>query len=510
MAVTFRNIHYYLLSSASALLLASAFLLPVLFPLAWISFVPLFWVLQRAGKLRQAFFLGLLMGAVANLFGFYWLNYTIRVFGGFSHGLSVVIFFFFAAYAALPVAFFALLVRLCGLGPLNLFPPVFWVAIEFLFPHLFPWYLANSQAGFLTLIQSADLVGPYGTSFLLIWANGVIYHALSRYRDGVPIALRPLFAVALLVVVVLLYGYLRLETVGAQMRVAPKLVVAAVQGNIGVGLKWDPERAAKNLSSHKELTRRVSTASLVIWPETAVEAWVPENLRQLPQEILPSPLGMSFFIFGARSYRGDFGAADSRFFNSAFLADGEGRILGFYHKQILLAFGEYIPFSRLLSKLPGLASLGPGFSEGEGPHTLDLPEGSRVAPLICYEDLMPSLARSFVSQKGAHLLVNLTNDAWYGDSAAPWQHARLARWRAIETRRALVRATNTGVTTMINPKGEMVKSLPVFSPGVLTGKVEIMEGETAYVRFGDWFAWTNVLLAVGILLRRWSLSRRRH
>jgi apolipoprotein N-acyltransferase len=196
-------------------------------------------------------------------------------------------------------------------------------------------------------------------------------------------------------------------------------------------------------------------------------------------------------------------------YNSALLIDADGRVRGRYHKQVLLAFGEYIPFAPVLSKVPGMPPIGEGFSRGAGPATLDLPGGIKVAPLICYEDLMPELARKFVREKGANLLVNLTNDAWFGDTAAPRAHARLAQWRAIETRKSLVRVTNTGLTTVINPKGEMRETLPLFSPGVLTAKVEIMEGETLYVRFGDWFAWITVAGALLILLRTWKQRGRR-
>jgi len=118
---------------------------------------------------------------------------------------------------------------------------------------------------------------------------------------------------------------------------------------------------------------------------------------------------------------------------------------------------------------------------------------------------MAGLARRFVAEKGANLLVNLTNDAWFGDTVAPWQHARLAQWRAIETRRYLIRVTNTGLTSVINPKGEMLETLPLFSSGVLTVNVALLEGETLYVRFGDWFAWLATLAALAILAWRYRL-----
>ena len=152
--------------------------------------------------------------------------------------------------------------------------------------------------------------------------------------------------------------------------------------------------------------------------------------------------------------------------------------------------------------------MGDGFTAGDGPHTLNLSEAIRIAALICYEDLMPDLSRRFVTESKANLLVNLTNDAWYGRTVAPWQHAHLALWRAIETRRNLVRVTNTGVTAVIDPRGEMVQTLPIFTPGVLLADVELMEGTTLYVRYGDWFAWMITLMSLGIILWRRAVKRR--
>jgi apolipoprotein N-acyltransferase len=132
--------------------------------------------------------------------------------------------------------------------------------------------------------------------------------------------------------------------------------------------------------------------------------------------------------------------------------------------------------------------LADGFTAGPGPITFPIARGIRIAPLICYEDLMPDLARRFVSETHATVFVNLTNDAWYGNSVGPWQHLRLAQSRAIETRRNLLRVTNTGVTSLVNAKGELVKYLPMFSAAVMQAEIESLNETTYYVRFGDWFA----------------------
>src|SRR5262245_18992946 len=146
----------------AAILLAAPYLLPALFPLAWMAFVPLFFVLERVNSLRSAVLQGWLMGSVAHVIGFHWLTYTISAFGGFPYPVSIIVFLVYAALQGLQMALFTLLVRAVGFGPLGILPALFWVPLEFLYPLLFPWYLAYSQVSFLWLIQNADLVGPYG------------------------------------------------------------------------------------------------------------------------------------------------------------------------------------------------------------------------------------------------------------------------------------------------------------------------------------------------------------
>lgn len=487
-------------ASLSALLLSAPFLFPLLLPLAWIAFVPLFWIVNQAENLRRAVFYGWLAGGLTHLVGFHWLVYTISVFGGFPYSVSAVIYGVYAALQGMQMALFALLVRRFGLGPLKVFPALFWVAIEFWFPLLFPWYLANSQSYFGSFIQTADLVGPYGASAIVMWSNAVLYDLVLSWRQNQRVSWRAAGLVGLLVVGSVVYGLVRLDQLAARMATAPKLSAAAIQGNIDVDLKWNPTKVKHNLETYQSLTRQSDGVRLAIWPESAIEEWLPENLQQLPKDFMASlELKGAYFIFGARSFRGNPAGPDRKAFNSAFLTDARGLVLGHYHKQILLAFGEYLPFATILSKLPPMP-FAEGFTPGDGPHTLDLSGGIRIAPLICYEDLMPGLSRSFISQTKANILVNLTNDAWYGRSVAPWQHARLAQWRAIETRRSLLRVTNTGVTSLINARGEIQESLPVFTPTVLKAQVEVLEDETLYVRFGDWFAWGMTLLSLGIVL----------
>jgi apolipoprotein N-acyltransferase len=439
--------------------------------------------------------------------GFHWLVYTINVFGGFAYPLSAIVFLIYAALESIQIAIFAFLVRRFGQGPGRIFAPLFWVAMEFSFPRLFPWHLANTQSYFSWFIQTADLTGPYGAGFLIMWFNAIIAGAVfNSPRDSKTLWISNVIFPACFVAS-LIYGFLRVNQVAVQMNESAKLSVASVQGNIDVGVKWDPKQMNANLEAHTKLTRGISDVQVVLWPESAIEEWLPENLQALPAPFVESlQLKDAYFVFGARSYRGKLGGPNVRAFNTAFLTNPKGLILARYHKQVLLAFGEYIPFSRLLGLLPGMPFV-EGFTAGDGPQTFDLPGGVRIAPLICYEDLMPELSRAFVREKRANLLVNLTNDAWYGKTVAPWQHARLAQWRAIETRRSLLRVTNTGVTSVINAKGEIVETLPIFTPAVLKTQVEILERETFYVRFGDWFALGGTLISIAIVLAQFSRRR---
>ncbi|MDP6560551.1 MAG: apolipoprotein N-acyltransferase [Candidatus Binatia bacterium] len=490
----------------SGLLIAAPFLHLALYFSSWISLVPLFGVLRRTIALRDALFIGLLTGLITNLIGFYWLIYTIKVFGGLPSLLSGFVFFLFALYSAIPFAVLSLLVRRYGFGPFCLLPPLFWIAIEFWFPLLFPWHLANGQSHLLPLMQSADLVGPYGTSFLLVWVNALIFQiakALFSQREKIRSSLLQAAFGAAALITVLLYGHVRLGVIATKISAAPSLSVALVQGNISIHRKGKIALLESNLENYKKLTKKIKGANLVIWPESAVGAWVLEERKELPPHLAASlPAESSFFVFGARSFTRSAAHANVKTFNSAFLTNNRGHILSRYHKQVLLAFGETLPFAPLLSKLPWMPPIGDGFTRGEGPRTLDLSSKTKLAPLICYEDLMPRLARRFVKERGANVLVNLTNNAWFGPTAAPWQHARLSQWRAIETRRSLVRATNSGLTAVIDPRGEILETLPTFSSGVLQTKVPIMEGQTIYVRFGDWFAWLATLLSLLVLVVR--------
>jgi apolipoprotein N-acyltransferase len=194
-------------------------------------------------------------------------------------------------------------------------------------------------------------------------------------------------------------------------------------------------------------------------------------------------------------------------FNSALLLDQDGRILGRYDKQHLLAFGEYIPLQRYLPFLrhisPTIGNLTPGTGG-----IVTLPNGVGLGPLICYEDIVPELARRAVGQ-GAQVLVNLTNDVWFGATRAPYQHRALAAFRAVENRVYLVRVTNTGLTSIIDALGREQAALPIFQADTLVHTIQPLRLASLYTRFGDWFAQLCSVVALLLLLGSGLRRRRR-
>src|SRR5262245_35232182 len=260
----------------SAILLAAPYLLPILFPLAWIAFVPLFWAIAHAKNLRSATFAGWLPCFIAHLFVLHCLLYTFNVFGGFPYPISTIVFLIYAALQGVQIGIFAFRVRGIGFGPWQIFPALFWVPIEFLFPLLFPWHLANSQSSFIWFIQTADLVGVYGASFLLMWFNAIAAGFLFKIPPDSKTRWVPATVGMSCSIASLIYGSVRLNQLTAQMRSAAKLTTAAVQANIQIDMKWDPKQMNANLDAHTKLTRETSDVQLILWPESAIEEWLPE------------------------------------------------------------------------------------------------------------------------------------------------------------------------------------------------------------------------------------------
>lgn len=232
---------------------------------------------------------------------------------------------------------------------------------------------------------------------------------------------------------------------------------------------------------------------LLIWPESAFTFFLPDGVTNVKDHVMgevSTPL-----LFGGLQRRTIDGV--ERHYNTAFMVDGDGEVQGTYDKTFLLAFGEYLPFGETFPVFYEWSPHSGHFTPGD--HVDPLPFGDfRISTLVCYEDIMPGFVRDAVNHANPHLLVNVTNDAWFGETTEPWEHLALAKFRAVEHHRFLVRSTNSGVSAIIDPAGRMVANTGVFTEETLTGEVRMMTSSTVYQHLGDWPGWLG-MLACGYL-----------
>lgn len=478
-----------LLPAAGGVLTAAPFLNFSLYPLAWVAFAPLLWSLARARSRREAIWLGAVAGLATNVPAFYWLVYTIHVFGGFPYPVAAFFYAGLSAFAALQFILFALGVHRLGFGPLGLAPALVWVALEFLYPNLFPWRLANSQFHVPLLTQIGDVTGPFGLSLVIVWCSTGMVLALRRPRRWAPLAGAAAAAAGLVA-----YGAVRMPQIQAAIDAAPTVRVGMVQGNIGIEEKGDATLMEINVDVYRQLSKPLQReVDLLVWPESVAQWWVPTQATWLGEQENPFSELQRFLVFGGLAFAHN-GNGTIEKYNSAFLLGPQGHILGRYDKQILLPFGEFMPGASLVPSLAALSPQTGDFTPGERVVTLDVPRAVRIAPLVCYEDVPARIARA-MTQAGAEALLTMFNDAWFGPTIAPYQHEALALWRAIENRRYFLRVGNAGVTGLVDPFGRVVRHLGLFTAETLQADIRPLRIETFYTRHGDVFAWSAVAAA---------------
>jgi apolipoprotein N-acyltransferase len=470
-------------------LIAAPALVESLWPLTWIGLVPLFAALRNVSP-QRAFLLGWWAETLMIWLGFYWLVGTMVRFGFIPVPLSLLFLGVIGLGNGLRLGLFSWWIchSLASARPWwyrFLLPPCAYVALDYLFPRVFPWYLGFTQLPALPLIQIADLTGVYGITFLLVACNVVVTALLPHPAQPSPAA-RGWMSLTLagLLLLTLAYGAWRLGQVTTAMQQAKALRLAIIQPNIGIGEKG--QRTSKN--DHLRLQVEMSQATLpqrpdlIIWPESMYPFSVPPQADRLA--LPPMPEQQTHWLVGALVYERQ--RAERQVFNSALLVAPDARIVGRYDKQQLLAFGEYIPLQRYLPFLRNISPTIGNLTPGDG-GLVELPSGVKIGTLICYEDILAALGRRAV-QQGAQVLVNLTNDAWFGRTRAPYLHRSLAAFRAVENRVYLVRATNTGLTSIIDARGHEQTALPLYQREALVHTIQPLRLSTLYTRFGDWFA----------------------
>ena len=498
----------FLLAVAGGLLLAASFPALDLEPLAWVGFVPLL-VAARGRRPRAAFALGWTGGLVFYLATVYWVAYTITHYTAVPLPLAIGILVLMASIlACYHGAFLGGLRWLDERGvPAVWIAPALWVALEWLrswFFIGFPWAtLGYSQYRHHALVQMVEVTGVYGISALLVFFNAVAATVLAargvRERGVFP----ALLVLTALVVAVPLAGEWRAAAI-ARRPPAGRLRVAIAQGNIEQDHKWDPAYQGETMARYRDLTgaAAASRPELVVWPETATPFFFqePGPLREDVLELAERHhVHLLFGSPAARQTRG----GELEELNRAYLVSPEGREVATYDKIQLVPFGEYVPFERALFFVDRIVEAIGRVAPGLVPTVFHLPAAD-FGVLICYEGVFPALTRRFVDG-GADFLVNITNDAWYGRTSAPYQHLAQVTFRAVENRVPLVRSANTGISAFIDPDGRIRWQGPLYETAWHVDEVSWPGVRTFYTRFGDVFAWACALVtlaAVGWGTRR--------
>jgi apolipoprotein N-acyltransferase len=469
-------------------------------PLTFVAWVPLV-VAMHKQTTRMTTLLGWVAGWTMNVFGFLWLQHMLVEFSGFP---GFVCFFFLLVVCGYQGGRIALMGWLYGRASNRGWPAMLvfaaaFVGSELLYPLLFPWYYAATVHQVPILTQVADLGGPILVGLALVAPNLLVAElVLARLGQRAP-QRETLIAGAATMVLVCAYGALRIHMVDQAAAAAPSSVVGVVQANMGLMEKRNS--LEEGLHRHLDLSQKVerdAKADFVVWSETSAMRPVrDETYRQELRAGVARRIGVPA-IFGAVIVKLVDDERRYVLYNTAVSSQADGTVTARYDKQFLLTFGEYLPFGDTFPILYKWSPNSGHFTPGTTLDPLTLEVGGTkhpVSALICYEDVLPRFTNDAVRHADPELLVNMTNDAWFGDTAEPWEHLALAKFRAIEHRRYFVRGTNSGVSAVIDPVGRVVVKSGTFDEEAVSATIHWMRQHTFYEVFGDW-PWALVSIAI--------------
>jgi apolipoprotein N-acyltransferase len=539
-----RKIHFsaWLLVVLSAVLQILIFPLPGLYILSWVAITPLIVALLRArpaGELEtsgsprleaatpwQAFLLSYACGILWYAGTCYWIFDTMRQYGGLNTAAALLALFLFCCYLGLYHGAFGLLLSLLVRRGRDyrialVTAPFLWVAVELARTRItgFPWNLLGiSQVDNVALCRLAAWTGVYGISFEIVLVNVALAAAFV-----VPRGKRGALLVAGLAAAAVLQAGKLIEAPAFTADHAALLV----QPNLPVAANWTTEYFQQTLSDLTRLTVKGAASippwsmrwqaakiNLIVWPESPAPFYandplfrhaIGEMALQTQTSVVVGSIGTNPAMGGAgNSSPPSNPRAAAKVFNSASLITPRGEFAARYDKVHLVPFGEYLPFPSLFSFAGGLTKEVGEFEHGSSRDPLTA-EGVPLGVFICYESIFPDEVRQFANH-GAQVLVNISNDGWYGDSGAYAQHLNQTRMRAIENNRWLLSATNTGVTASIDPLGRLAARMPRQVRAPLIAPYALTSVTTFYTRHGDWFAFACAIISLGALLFSFASS----
>jgi apolipoprotein N-acyltransferase len=479
--------------------------------LAFIALAPLLIAIVRSHSSWQSFFCGWIAMTTAWLIMVPWVVRVMSHYGGLPYIVGVLLFVAMASFLGLYGGVFAVIVFRLRLGARFLpwlLVPMAWAAVEYARTYLltgFPWNLiATSLIEYQTLVQLDRFAGPYFLGTLVVLPSVIIAWLITqRVRSIARVLVIGSFGIFVMV-----WWGTGLVASKLIMRPSPasSMTAALLQPNISQEMRWDEDNVLTIYRRMIAMTEEAAHkgATVVIWPESTVPLSYTETVyyRQSIEEV-SKRYGIDIILGSVATDP----ARPNHLWNSAFLVSG-GNTIGHYDKIRLVPFGEYVPLRRVLFFAEKLVRAVGEFEFG----TNDVPLAGRLqyGPAICYEVVYPQITRTQV-KNGADVIVTITNDAWYDGTSAPAQHLWQARMRAVEGDRYLLRSGTTGISAFVDPTGHVIQSLPMGTEGIIYAKFQARTGVTPYVRFGDWFAWTSVIVVLIALFyaRRHSLHDQR-
>jgi len=509
-------------------------------PLIWISHIPMLWVLKDKAP-KQAFRWGLYTGTVINAGGYYWIATMLETFGGLPLWLGLVGLLLHSLWLGFIWAVWAWGVNRIGNTtrmPIEWSVPVVMVAAEFAVPRIFPAYMGNSQYLFPPIMQICDLFGITAVTFLIYRFNAVGFLWVRSLVEGRPRPIRASIITGAMIAGTLAYGLVQMSRTDARMDEAPKLKIGLVEGDVGIFQTATKDDVQNHLLINQQLSAELEAqgAELIVWAESGYRyGHLPRKANRFPPS--EAPLVADFredqrkrtprkdraapirgfdtpVLFGATSvepnpeprWKGD---GPYRPYNTAWLLDRDGTVAGTYDKVFLLVFGEYIPLAKYLPQIyewiPAAGNLEPGTRlEVIETDIFEAVRPARLGILICYEGLLPEFTRPLVAEGKPHVLINMTNDDWFGKTAERYLHLALTVPRSIEHRLAFVRATLTGVSVFVDANGRIISETSPDDPETLLWETPLMQSATVYQIIGPAFPWGCLLLTLGFYaVGRW-------
>jgi len=492
---------------------------------------------------RWIFLAGWIYGIITMVFLFAWLGPTLYRFGGHSLLVAILATLLFDVYHGLVGALWfigiALGRRYLHLHDWLLFPLIY-VPVEHFFPVLFPWQLGLPLRHAHLLLQMADFTGAVGLTFVVALVGGALSDVATdiqnqtREKKRHPVrwrALSGLFVSALLLSIFAGYGYWRIQQIDHLVAKAGEgghvVTIGIVQPNVAP--TDQPQRGPQWIAVLHSLSDIAvkKGAQLVVWPETAIQYRVNASVlaREISRNKQPGRMSSGRMSSGHRSAFPEWipmktttvltggrieeriRNAQPRRYNSAFLISHLGGVLGAVSKNRLLMFGEYLPLESYFPNLRHWFPHAGDMSPGKKPGILNW-YGVRIGVAICYEDVLAGYVRQLM-QHNPYVLMNVTNDHWFGHSSEPWLHLGLASLRAVESRRFLVRSTMDGISAIVSPTGRIVRQAAPFRRAVIVDDVPLLTGRTFFVRYGPWLVYACLLLlllAVASAIAKWYFA----